>query len=525
MRTKNKNGIYIEALLFNTKNLGTRDAVAIIFFEWFYNQHNKKESNFICIRSTIRSMNFQNILSKYRKISFSERDKGDRFERLIQAYLKTDPTYANMLKYVWLWEEFPSRKDFGGKDIGIDLVALTIEGDYWAIQCKCYREDAVMDKPAVDTFLSTSSKQFLNDKFQTVGFSHRLWVSTTNKWGANGEEAIRNQNPPVSRLNLYDLEQAPIDWKNLDKGITGDLARTTKKTLFSHQEIAVNQTHAHFKDNDRGKMIMACGTGKTFTSLRIAEKETNNNGLILFLVPSIALLGQTLREWTADALEPINPVSICSDPRITRKHTKNEDLGSFSVVDLALPATTDVDKIVKRLRYLMTSKKTGMTVVFSTYQSIDVIAEAQEILIKTLDSENGAGIVDLIVCDEAHRTTGVALTKEDSSAFIKVHDNDFLNARKRLYMTATPRLYSDDSKAKAAQHDAILCSMDDQTIYGEEIYRIGFGEAVEQNLLSDYKVLILIIWNQIYVSPGDPTKFFHVLNKPKPGLMSALPAV
>ena len=98
---------------------------------------------------------FHTILEKYRKYSFSERDKGDRFERLMQLYLQTDPKYSYKFKHVWLWNEFPSKKDFGGKDTGVDLVALTHDGDYWAIQCKCYLASSTIDKPAVDSFLST----------------------------------------------------------------------------------------------------------------------------------------------------------------------------------------------------------------------------------------------------------------------------------------------------------------------------------------------------------------------------------
>tara|TARA_R110002049_G_scaffold185921_4_gene354203 strand:- start:3676 stop:8556 length:4881 start_codon:yes stop_codon:yes gene_type:complete len=433
---------------------------------------------------------FNKILQDYRNLSFSERDKGDRFERLMQAYLQTDPTYSNTLKYVWMWNEFPGKKDFGGKDTGIDLVALTFEGDYWAIQCKCFAENGRINKAEVDSFLSTSSRDFKNDQLQTISFSKRIWVSTTNNWSNNAEETIKNQNPPVTRINLTDLQQAPVEWERLQKGITGDLARTDKKTLFKHQEEALNKTHEHFKENDRGKLIMACGTGKTFTSLRIAENETNNSGLVLFLVPSIALLGQTLREWTSDANEPIKPICICSDSRITRQRGNNDDDSDFSVVDLAYPASTDVKSVIKQFKAIDRTTKKGMTVVFSTYQSIDVIANAQRHL---LNENNNNAIFDLIICDEAHRTTGVTLAGNDESAFVKVHDNDFLQANKRIYMTATPRLFSDDSKSKADMNDAVICSMDDETKYGIEMYRIGFGEAVERGLLTDYKVLVLTL--------------------------------
>ncbi len=433
-------------------------------------------------------MTFKQILEKYRTIAFSERDKGERFERLMQSYLKTDPKYANLFKEVWMWNEFPQKANFGGKDTGIDLVALTNDGDYWAIQCKFFDQKSTIDKKSVDSFITTSNRTFVGENLQTVGFSQLLWIATTNHWGSNAEETIKNQSIPFIRLKLFDLIESPVDWKKLDEGITGELARDTQRNLKDHQKEALEKTNLHFKEKERGKLIMACGTGKTFTSLRIAENETEGKGLILFLVPSIALLGQTLREWTAFANEPIKPICICSDSKITKKTNKDNDSDSTSVIDLAMPASTDIRNIVRQFRKAKENKQEGMTVVFSTYQSIDVIAEAQ----KSMDNDINA-IFDLIICDEAHRTTGVTLSGNDESTFVKVHNNDFIQAKKRLYMTATPRLYNDDSKSKAAENDALICSMDDSSLYGDEIYRIGFGEAVEKDLLSDYKVLILTL--------------------------------
>lgn len=400
--------------------------------------------------------------------------------------------FANRFKSVRLWEDFFARKDFGGKDTGIDLVARTHEGDYWAIQCKCFQENSTIDKPAVDSFLATSSKNFVDESGKTTSFAHRLWISTTNRWGTNAEATIRNQTPPVSRISLTDLENAPVDWQKIHEGIFGEAARAGKKSIRQHQKEALEATHRHFQTADRGKLIMACGTGKTYTALKIAENETGGRGLVLFLVPSIALLGQTLREWTAEADEPIHPICICSDAGVSQKKSKIEDADGYHVVDLALPASTDVPTILKQFETARHAPKSGMTVVFSTCQSIEVIAAAQKAL---LDKQQSAaepfGVFDLIICDEAHRTTGVTIADEDESAFVKVHDADFLKAKKRLYMTATPRLFSDNSKSRAAQAEAVLCSMDDEKIYGPEMYRIGFGEAVEKDLLSDYKVLVL----------------------------------
>ena len=466
---------------------------------------------------------FVEILTKYRTLSFSEHDKGTRFERLMRDYLMTDPTYDSQLAKVWMWQDFPGRSDLGGGDTGIDLVALTKSGDYWAVQCKCYAEDAVIDKPAVDSFLSTSSRQFRAENLQTVGFAHRLWISTTNKWGTNASKAIQNQSPAVSRINLFDLQEAPINWEKLEEGVHGQESRNPTKTLRPHQQVAVDKAHDHFQTEDRGKLIMACGTGKTFTSLRIAERETGGKGLILFLVPSISLLGQSLREWSAEAKEPIKAICICSDPEVSTKKSRNDDGDSTSTVDLALPASTDIQDIIQQIRYVPLEEQKGMTVVFSTYQSIEVISRVQ----KRLENQKDVlGEFDLIICDEAHRTTGVTLSDEEESQFVKVHDNSFIKAKKRLYMTATPRLYSDDLKSKASASDAILCSMDDPKIYGNEIYHIGFGESVERGLLADYKVLVLTLserdvppavlemikGNETKISPDDTSKLIGCMN-------------
>jgi len=431
-------------------------------------------------------MSFQQILDKHRSLAFSERDKGSRFERLMQAYLRTDPQFH--LQQVWLWNEFPCRADLGGMDTGIDLVALTADGEYWAVQCKCVQESAVTDKPAVDSFLATSGRSFRDRSGIERRFAHRLWISTSNRWGANAEETLKGQSPEVGRISLHDLMTAPVDWEKLESGVFGDAARTARKTVRPHQQEAVDKAHEHFKAADRGKLIMACGTGKTFTALRIAEKETGGSGLILFLVPSIALLGQTLRAWSADAAEPLNAVCVCSDPEISRRKTKNEDAGGFSTIDLALPASTNPAAVRRQLELIRAAKKPGLTVLFSTYQSIEVIAGVQKELLA-----GGFPAFDLIICDEAHRTTGVTLAGTDESAFVKVHEPDFLKAKRRLYMTATPRLYTEDAKSRAKQADAVLCSMDEEKLYGPEIYRIGFGEAVELGLLADYKVLIFTL--------------------------------
>lgn len=433
-------------------------------------------------------MTLNKILESLEEASESKREKGSKFEKLMKNWFLTTKLYADNIKNIWLWDEFPYRNQFGGSDNGIDLVIYNEEDEFIAVQCKFYSPNVKISKSDVDTFISTSAKLFeVNGEMKK--FLGRIFVSTTNKWSKNANDLIQNQEIPVIRLSLNELENSDVDWSKIYLGKLGNEAKKEGKTIRKHQKEARDSVHEYFKENNRGKLIMACGTGKTFTSLKIAENETNKNGLILFLVPSLALLGQTLREWTNDVDNDtkLYPICICSDSKISSKKSTNDD-NVISVVDLALPATTDTDKIVNQLKKIKDKK--GMKVVFSTYQSIDVIAKAQE---KILAQDKNFGEFDLIICDEAHRTTGVTLKNEDESNFVKVHKNDFLKAKKRLYMTATPRLYDDNSKSKAKESDAYLCSMDDKKLYGEEIYRIGFGKAVENNLLADYKVLILTL--------------------------------
>ncbi|MCL2765433.1 MAG: DEAD/DEAH box helicase family protein, partial [Treponema sp.] len=377
---------------------------------------------------------FEQVLQKYRETSFSERDKGYRFEKLMKAYLQTDPYYSGQFASIWLWNEFPSRADFGSgdKDLGIDLVAKTVNGDYWAIQCKCYQEDAVIDKPKVDTFIATSAKSFydVNEAGKKVTFSFRLWIDTTKKgFNSAAEATIHNLTPELGRLGFHHLLNSTVDWIKLDEGKKTTVLKYDPKL---HQQTAIDEVHNYLKVNDRGKLIMACGTGKTFTSLRIAEKETDANGLVLFLVPSIALLGQTLREWKNQCKKPIHAICICSDSAVS----KTEDVLSASVVDLALPASTHDKNIKRQIEAARLAQKTdsGNIVVFSTYQSIDVISDVQKSINKqkSATSSGDSFLFDLVICDEAHRTTGVKLSGVDETAFVKVHDDKFIRSKKRI---------------------------------------------------------------------------------------------
>lgn len=452
---------------------------------------------------------FHTIIQHIREDAYTEKDKGGRFEKIIKNYFRTSRNYASQVKDIWLWGEFPYRSQFGGKDTGIDLVIRTVIGDYWAVQCKCYAEGAVLDKKAVDTFLSTSGRTFVNDLGKRIGFAERFFVSTA-ALGQNALDAMEHQQIPCHTLYSWEIgADLTVDWKKLEDDTYGQSAAVkAERHLLPHQKEALLRAKEHYAAHDRGRLIMACGTGKTFTALRLAEQETEERGLILVLVPSIALVNQTLNEWNTFAKKPLAAICVCSDATASKK--KNDD-SDEDTIDLAQPATTNPVSIARQIA-LREENHSGMVVVFSTYQSIDAIAEAQRILcgekkvdiesLFPIDKENHIDPkktydFDFIICDEAHRTTGQSGGREDESHFIKVHDNDFIRAKKRLYMTATPRLYAPAAKKKAEENSVILCSMDDTTLYGEEFYRIGFGEAVERGLLADYKVLILTVKDSV----------------------------
>lgn len=435
--------------------------------------------------SATNNITFKDILARFRNESVTEHDKGAKFEKLIKRWFLTVPEYANVLDKVWLWEEFPGKESMGGVDLGIDLVAKTDEGKFWAIQCKCYQDDAVISKKMVDSFIANANRQFVDDEMHTNRFDKLFWVSTTSHWGKNAQESIKHQ--AIQFVPIYTdwLQNSSVNWKELVEGKQGKEALLAGKTMRSHQIEALTKAHEYFENHDRGKMIMACGTGKTYTSLKIVENETNGKGLVLYMVPSIALLSQGLKSWTEDSQYKLKPVCICSDARASKYADDDEN----NLLDMSFPASTNVDTIVKQLKFYQ--GKGDFIVVFSTYQSIDVVSKAQAKLLHETDGKFGK--FDYIVCDEAHRTTGAKSKNKNESHFTKIHDNDFIQGVKRLYMTATPRYYKDSVKKNAEEKDFILWSMDDESIYGKEFYRIGFGKAVSLGLLTDYKVLVLTV--------------------------------
>lgn len=374
---------------------------------------------------------------------------------------------------MWTYADWAAEQKLDKRDCGIDLVAKTRgTNEYHAIQCKLYAEDYKLQKGDIDSFFTASGKK---------PFTHRIIVSTTNHWSEHAEAALFGQQTPVSKIDLFDLENSQIDWAKYQPKAKPVLK--AKKQLRPHQETALKSVKLGLATAERGKMVMACGTGKTFTSLKIAEEIAGKGGRVLFLVPSLALLSQSLTEWTQESAIPLHSFAVCSDSDVGKKRKKDDDTVQVFTHELRYPATTDAKHLAAEIAER--HDKDHMSVVFSTYHSIDTISQAQK--------KHDLTQFDLIVCDEAHRTTGATFESEDESNFVKVHSDDFIKSKKRLYMTATPRIYGETAKANAEKDNVALCSMDDEKLYGKELYVITFSEAVKRELLVDYKVIVLAI--------------------------------
>ena len=399
-----------------------------------------------------------------------ERERGRAFEPLVARVLRTNPLYQARFAEVWRWSEWPGRD---GGDIGIDIVAKRHDGGLAAIQCKC--QDRI-DKHHIDSFLAESQRRLMGEPYV-----ERYIITTATEWSDNAERAISRIDPPVQRVDFFGLDGATIDWDAYLQDESAPLQTPQGKHLRPHQVSAVRDVLAGFEARDRGKLIMACGTGKTFTALRIAEQIAGLGGSVLFAAPSLSLLAQSMREWGADAEIPLRSYAVCSDAKVGR-----DDADSTRTYDMPIPATTDAKALVNTAS---AGAPERMTVVFTTYQSMRVIADAHKL---------GLPDFDLVVCDEAHRTTG-ALRGDEGSSFLLVHDDQEVRARKRLYMTATPRIYSETAQLKAKEEDIYVASMDNEQQYGPEFHRLGFAEALDtldekgEPLLSDYKVTILVM--------------------------------
>jgi len=419
----------------------------------------------------------RDVLDSFRVGSQSEREKGNYFENLSKIYFENEPKYKDLYENVWLWEEW--RKYWieqgnpdPGTDTGIDLVARTKQTDeYHAIQAKFYDSETTLYKRHIDSFFTASGKK---------PFTQRLLILTTDNVSHHVDDAMQGQNTPTQKITLSDLENSKIDWAETFKKKEVQLKKA--HDLRDYQRNAIKNVTYGLETADRGKLIMACGTGKTFTALRLAEEVAGKGGRVLFLVPSLSLLSQTLTEWTQESTLPMHSFAVCSDGEVGKKRDKDDDY-QMLVHELRYPATTNPKALANEFNKRKDDEH--LNVIFSTYHSIQVISDAQK--------NNQLPEFDLIICDEAHRTTGAIYDGEDESAFVKIHNADFIKSKKRVYMTATPRVYGVAAKAKAENDSIVLYDMDNEEQYGKTLHTLSFSEAVKRGILVDYKVIVLTV--------------------------------
>lgn len=380
--------------------------------------------------------------------------RGKQFEHFIKWFLKNDPEWATQVDQVWLWEEYP---DSWGRDCGIDLVFKHKNGENWAVQAKCYAPTTSITKADVDSFISESNRE---------GIDKLLLIATTDLIGANAKQVCDAQDKKVTRYLLSHFDESDIEYPSSLEDLPKAKPKEKPKPR-EHQLEAIAAVSSNFKDTNRGQMIMACGTGKTFTTLWIKEKLGVDSTLVL--LPSLGLLSQTLHEWTMAANEPFEVLCVCSDESVGKK---GSDEAVHSIHDLAFPVTSNAAEIKAFLN------RSGKKVIFSTYQSSPLIAEAQE--------DPSVPPFDLAIADEAHRCAGKV-----SGDFSTILDSQKIRAKKRLFTTATPRTYSSNVKKAAEDRGVEVVGMDDEAVFGKTLFALNFGEAIKRGLLTDYRVVII----------------------------------
>ena len=394
------------------------------------------------------------------------RVRGKQFEHICKWFLTNDPVYKHELRRVWLWDEWPpGPRGRWGRDAGIDLVAEDRTGNLWAIQAKAYDPAYRVTKRDVNKFLAESGRAV---------FTYRMLIATTNLIDRIGERTIQDQEKKVTFFRLKNLQIANVDWP-----ASPDALRPMRpgKPVRPHdyQREAIKKVIKGFASTDRGQLIMACGTGKTLTALFIREKLAAERTLVL--VPSLSLLKQTLNVWRANCSTEFTSLPVCSDVTVARE----DDVALEHTSDLGVPVTTDPSEIAAFLR-----RRSGPQVVFATYQSSPQIAKAF-----TLGRVPG---FDIVVADEAHRCAGPV-----SSDFGTVLDPVEVKAKRRLFMTATPRYFTGRVLKAAEEAEFEYASMDDEAKFGRVFHRLGFGEAIKRDLLTDYQVAIVGVDDATYL--------------------------
>jgi len=408
---------------------------------------------------------FDGVLEKIRQESKNTHELGTRFEGVMVDFFRTDRHYRNRFTKVHRWRSWPGND--GKADTGVDLVAEEADGTRCAIQCKCYDEKSSLDMKKVSNFVATA---------RAYGLENLILVYTGESIGRHAMNLLSKSRCHI--MTTAHLRAGSVDWADFPR-----LVQKNPKRLRPYQQDALDDVVKGFSKHDRGKLIMACGTGKTLVALHVAERLVGKGGIVMYLVPSISLILQSMREWSDNANIKHRYLAVCSDSSAGGEEG--------SITELECPASTS-EADLSHAGGVRTDD--AMTVVFSTYHSVEVAAKAMK------------GGFDLILCDEAHRTA----TKESGSYYTFAHRDANVKSRRRLYMTATPKIYGEAAKGAAREwlakkrkvedgelEDTALYSMDDkegEDTFGPEFHRLGFVDAVHKHkALADFRVIIPMV--------------------------------
>jgi len=391
---------------------------------------------------------FDQLLSDIR----SQENYGKHFEVFCKWFLENDPAWSKTVAKVWLWDEYPNK--WQQKDLGTDLVFEDKRGRIWAVQSKCYEETHSTTKNELNSFLADTSRKVVY---------RRLWMQSNSKMGDNAISTLQGQEKPVTILKLHDFRNANLDYPALFNDLRKAKAEAKPKPD-PHQVEAIEAVVSGLQASDRGQMIMACGTGKTFTTLWI--KEALSAGTTLVLLPSLNLLSQTMREWAWAAGDDFDILNVCSDKSVGKK---TEDMGPS---EAPFPVTSEVSEIAAFL------KRPSNKVLFCTYQSSALIAEVQK--------DKSISSFDLAIADEAHRCAG-----KSDAGFSTILDAAKIRSAKRLFTTATPRYFGKAVKDAAKLRDTEIIGMDNEELFGPVVHKLTFGEAIQRDLLNDYQVVVV----------------------------------
>ena len=385
-----------------------------------------------------------------RSLDVDPHRRGKQFEKIVKWWLQNDPIHSRDIKKVWLWDEWPDRP---GPDVGIDLVAELKDGSLVAVQAKCFDSERDIPKSELDSFISAASPR---------KYGRRMLVASTDGLSANARRMLHDNH--VTQVMFSYLDSLQEFWPSTFLSLGGP--RTISKWgPRTHQSLAIHDVTEGLRKASRGQLIMACGTGKTLTAMWIMESLDSHSTLVL--VPSLSLLSQTLLEWSQHSNVSWSYLCVCSDDTVN----KSDDAIISSVDDVPFPVTTKPSEIAHFL------SQRGRKIIFSTYQSSAQVARGMKSVGKKFD---------LVICDEAHRLTG-----KNDAEFATALDDKKIPAKKRLFMTATPRTYTASLKSKASERGVEITSMDDETMFGKELHKLSFGQAIEQELLTDYRVVIV----------------------------------